>query len=63
MVLLSAELYRCVAHHGEFWDTYGSARGVIVIILVNILIFFHPCLAAADSQEIWFTSTNITNGI
>ena len=41
-------LYPYVAHHGKFWNIYGSARGVIVINVVNhvsyldlwLLLFF-----------------------
>ena len=43
-------LYLYVAHHGKFWNMYGSARGVVVIIVVNHFNYFHLCLAAAVFQ-------------
>ena len=39
-------LYPYIAHHGKFWNIYGSARGATVLIVVNNYIFF-TCLAAA----------------
>ena len=41
-------LYAYVAHHGKFWNIYGSARGVIMV--VNHFNHFHLYLAAAVFQ-------------
>ena len=40
-------VYQCVAHHDKFWNLYRSARGAVVLIVVNHFNDFHLGLAAA----------------